>query len=931
MGGIRTPLVRERKLSKLRDELAIRRKELKARTLGRTPRNPKFSIVSAVYNVEKYLEDYFTSIVLQPEFLDQIQVIVVNDGSTDHSLDILNSWQRRFPHNITVVSQENGGQASARNHGMKYASGEWITFIDPDDFVERDYFRHIRHFIDLHDPAGNQLQFISCNMIFYRENSNSFDDTHPLRFRFVKSATLHLNDLGRHIQLSVNSVLFRRSTIENSQLLFDPRVRPSFEDGHFVARLLLACSSGIVGFNAKSKYYYRKRADLSSAIDTSRADPRRYGDLFEYGYIDIFRHAAAKSGGVVPTWLQRTVLYDLTWQLKEIVDHEERLSFLGRMKADEYLAWLRSAFSYIDAEVIREFELAGIFDLIRLGMLRFFKGETGQPSSVIVDAVDTATRTIVIRWFSVESSDHAAVFIDGKRTAAIERGSQSHTLINRAFAYENRVRVRGDKGWMSVRINDQPMTIRCPGTKPSQRLSLESITTLRKQTHQWTVDSVQDIRRVATEPSMRRRYANCWLLMDRDTQADDNAEHLYRYISKNRPEVNAYFVLRRSSHDWDRLASEGFRLIDFHSPEHDAALLNADFLISSHADSYLFARWPDHQFGDLLRYRFIFLQHGVIKHDLSHWLNRRPISLMVTSTHAEHESLVGAGTRCKFLPSQVTLSGLPRHDALLKRIHGGDPQILVAPTWRRWLVNEPGRFSSERGLVAEFMETDYAIAWGDFLRSERLRDILQRYNFRLVFFPHSYIQPYIDWFHLPSHITTADHTRSGSIQELLGRSRLLISDYSSIDSDMAYLMRGTLYYHFDRERMFGGSHTYGQGYFDYDRDGFGPVSFDLSSLLDAVERTLSNDGEFDEEYVVRMLRAFQWRDGRCCERVIEAIDQLGKWRTELPASISTAQTEPEFDVHWAARRGAKMTSLPHAFPRMKAETLSSVSLRECGF
>lgn len=102
------------------------------------------------------------------------------------------------------------------------------------------------------------------------------------------------------------------------------------------------------------------------------------------------------------------------------------------------------------------------------------------------------------------------------------------------------------------------------------------------------------------------KYAGAWLLMDRDTQADDNAEHLYRYIRKNHPEQKIYFVLRKESHDWQRLEHDDFSLA-FGESEHEAALKSCDKVISSHADKYVSnylglknARWL---------YYFI-LQHG---------------------------------------------------------------------------------------------------------------------------------------------------------------------------------------------------------------------------------------------------------------------------------------------------------------------------------
>ncbi|RUU23911.1 CDP-glycerol glycerophosphotransferase family protein, partial [Mesorhizobium sp. M6A.T.Ce.TU.016.01.1.1] len=138
----------------------------------------------------------------------------------------------------------------------------------------------------------------------------------------------------------------------------------------------------------------------------------------------------------------------------------------------------------------------------------------------------------------------------------------------------------------------------------------------------------------------------------------DNAEHLYRYVRRFRPEVNAYFVLRRKSQDWPRLAADGFRLIPFGSADHEYALLNARYLISSHADRYIWDYLPAREYRDLLRFKFVFLQHGVISTDLASWLNTVPIDLMLTSTEREYQSVVGSQNRYRLMPSQVALTGM---------------------------------------------------------------------------------------------------------------------------------------------------------------------------------------------------------------------------------------------------------------------------------
>ncbi|HEG7018615.1 TPA: glycosyltransferase family 2 protein, partial [Campylobacter jejuni] len=117
----------------------------------------KYAIVSAVYNVEKYLDDFFKSIINQRlDFKNNIYLICVDDGSTDNSVQIIKKYQKKYPKNIIYLYKENGGQASARNLGLKYLKENdlntpWITFTDPDDFLDRNYFYEVDKNIKKHN------------------------------------------------------------------------------------------------------------------------------------------------------------------------------------------------------------------------------------------------------------------------------------------------------------------------------------------------------------------------------------------------------------------------------------------------------------------------------------------------------------------------------------------------------------------------------------------------------------------------------------------------------------------------------------------------------------------------------------------------------------------------------------------------------------
>jgi glycosyltransferase involved in cell wall biosynthesis len=98
----------------------------------------KVSIIVPVYNSEKYLEKCLDSLVNQT--LRDIEIIVVDDGSTDSSPKIISDYEKSHPDKIHSIHQPNGGQASARNNGVKFANGEYIAFVDSDDYVEQDAY-----------------------------------------------------------------------------------------------------------------------------------------------------------------------------------------------------------------------------------------------------------------------------------------------------------------------------------------------------------------------------------------------------------------------------------------------------------------------------------------------------------------------------------------------------------------------------------------------------------------------------------------------------------------------------------------------------------------------------------------------------------------------------------------------------------------------
>ena len=125
----------------------------------------KISIIIPVYNVEKYLEQCLNSIY-ELNLTDK-EIILVNDGSTDNSLKILEKYQREYPQNTKVITQVNQGLSEARNTGVRNACGEYILFIDSDDFINPEVTENL-----LNNAILDKVDILIGDFIEYYSDSD---------------------------------------------------------------------------------------------------------------------------------------------------------------------------------------------------------------------------------------------------------------------------------------------------------------------------------------------------------------------------------------------------------------------------------------------------------------------------------------------------------------------------------------------------------------------------------------------------------------------------------------------------------------------------------------------------------------------------------------------------------------------------------------
>ena len=211
---------------------------------------PKISFVIPVYNAEKYLEMCLDSVVNQT--MEDIEIICINDGSSDSSLDILNKFRNK-DYRINIFSQENGGPASARNIGIQKVTGEYVLFVDSDDCIESDMceelFAHAKHLnsdLVLFDATELNLDNESRDRIYFPNNSFK-EDYNEFTFDYTYNKNLVLN----YFQV-VWSKMYKQDLVKNIEF---PDL-PLFEDVQFHVESMLLAKR--ISYMPKLFYHYRK-------------------------------------------------------------------------------------------------------------------------------------------------------------------------------------------------------------------------------------------------------------------------------------------------------------------------------------------------------------------------------------------------------------------------------------------------------------------------------------------------------------------------------------------------------------------------------------------------------------------------------------------------------------------------------------------------
>ena len=878
-----------------------------------------FSVVMACYNAENYLDETINSLLGQSfSFGSNIQLILVDDGSEDKTGEICQKYQNQYPDNIIYLHQENQGQGAARNLGLKYVKGKYINFLDSDDKFSGNTFYSVYEFFEKH---YDEVDFVSVPIFFFDKAVGQ----HPLNYKYEEDKIIDLNKNWDYPQLSSSSAFFKKELFDNYSFKTD---FVNSEDSLMINKMLI--DKPIYGVVKDAIYWYRKRTNDASTIDSSTSKKDFYIDRLKRYFKELINYSKEKYGNVAK-FIQYLIVYDLQWMF--IVEDVSEILTTEEIK--ETYIHIQDILSEIEDEVILSLRddklnisyhmLATKYATINVNLNKEVKYENIHSNynnkiagvycentlidkldkhRLWLDIIEIKGNTLYISGFLMSFFDDEDVKIEiaknGKiyPTTTVYYHNNSKKFLNCSlesqFNFDCEIPLENKEnskveiyarfiGENSDETSKWKLPIGFADYARMSELSNYSICRnyfLKFNDNNFYISRYNYFKMLKSEiPILLRvlkrkesyytsilffrfvylllypfyRKKRIWLFMDRQENADDNAEHLYKYAVTQKDNIKKYFTVSDEFGDFTRLSNLP-NVLEFYSIKQRLVYLFAEKIISSHPDENIlnpFMGKNVKSYSGLINSDKIFLQHGVTKDNVSSWLHKsdKNLKLITTVSDAERKSFLDPGYN--YDENIIQTLGFPRFDNL-KTNEKTKRQILIAPSWRTDLHNM---------TIKYIMDSNYFKTINSLINNKTLISIAEKYDYKIIFKPHPMVYGYVDLFETNEYVTIDEKT---TYQELFKDSDLLITDYSSIAFDFSYMKKPIIYYQHDDD------YNFKEGYFKYKTMGFGDVITDENILIGKIEEYLKSDCKMEEIYAKRVNSFYKYNDKNNCKRVYDA-------------------------------------------------------------
>ena len=358
-----------------------------------------------------------------------------------------------------------------------------------------------------------------------------------------------------------------------------------------------------------------------------------------------------------------------------------------------------------------------------------------------------------------------------------------------------------------------------------------------------------------------------WITFDKLYKAGDNGEYMYDYIASHDDSVEIYYVIKADSPDYQRMLEKGDRLLIWGEEDTLIKALYAEMILDTHANAFSYMGFETAMkpyVGDLFNARIACIQHGLTVQKIAQFQNRLFDNtwLYLCASPNEIENLkkpiYGYVDQ-----SMLKLTGLARYDGLKSK---DQHQILITPTWRRNIADS-NVAHFKKGHNEYFKNSDYFHIYNRLINDPKLIETAKKYGYKLIYLRHPAARAQLEDFDRNDYTELIPAAGDMNYEKILTESSLMVTDYSGVQFDFAYMRKPLLYYHpaqlpphYDESTAY-----------VYERDAFGPLIDNHEEMVRQLCDYMKHQCRMKPEYVERADRFFAFRDDRNCERIYKCL------------------------------------------------------------
>lgn len=874
------------------------------------------SIIMPIYNMEKYLREALDSIIKQDYDINKIEIVAINDGSKDNSLSILEDYQKKFD-NISIINQENQGLSKTRNNGIKNAKGKYIMYLDPDDYISPDTVSSI---IELFDANYNEIDMVTYQII-PTINGVASKKLH-YRYNYLKKTGIYdLHDKNYRYSC-ITTINYCVKNLGDNNIYFDTTPDFRHEDQKYANDVIK--SKMKIGYTENGKYYYRQQANSIThtyfyAYYIFEQTTLFWENTFNYYTKEVPQYFQAQFISDLNWKTKKDILKPYHYEGKNFEKQYSRiLNLLNRVDDEVILNHpvLTEPFKYHFINLKQNNNIRTLLgngtshvaitnndsliysgDRIKINILRFnifedYIDVIGYISNPVFSQIDKPILYLV--------KNHN--FTD-KINIPLRESSYSYfeakEKITKAWLFETKINTKkilqfyfimclGDSvidcelNFSGITPFDMKLIDRDKFykygkeyliNKNKDSIEISPATRKKVKLHDKIINSYyfnKDIKRWLFRKAIyfnSKSKKKIWLYYDCKGVDKDNAYYQFLHDLEKKDGIERYYVSANSKEQIKSIFSRRQQrsVIEFRGIKHKIYYLKAEKVITAYAENNNccpYTMTSIRNYSDLfIKPELIYLQHGIL-HAHTPWkysFDRLLIDKEVISTNYEKENLI---KNYSFSEEHLIESGMPRYD-IISQTDTPKNKILFAPSWRNYLIsNIKGEWIATE---EKFKDSTFFKETSAFLKSKKLHELLEKYDFQLDFKLHPIFKCYQKLYDIDcDRITFGEKTNKNSDYNIF------ITDFSSFVFDFVYLKRAIIYFFPDYNLFKAGLNIYRELDLPFEK-GFGDFFEKSSDTIRELERLLNREAKPSKKYFDRTNNFFLYNDNNQRKRIYNAI------------------------------------------------------------